>query len=188
MKGLMCAAIALLLAPAAAWCADGAAGRPKTEGGSAMDFQLTSTAFRHGEAIPVKYTADGAGVSPPLAWINAPANTKAFVLICDDPDAPVGTWVHWVLYDIPPETTSLAEHLPATPTVLDTARHGLTDYHTVGYGPPGPPPGKPHRYFFKLYAVDQPTDLAPRATKAQVLSAIKGHVLAEAKLYGTYRR
>ena len=188
MKRTVCVVIGILLAPAVFRCAAEATSQPKTERGSTVDFKLTSTAFRHGEAIPVKYTADGAGVSPALAWTNAPAGTKAFVLICDDPDAPIGTWVHWVLHDIPAETTSLTENVPATPTVLGAAKHGLTDYRTIGYGPPGPPPGKPHRYFFKLYAVDQPTGLPARATKAQVLNAMKGHVLAEAQLYGTYRR
>ena len=153
-----------------------------------MNMQLTSSAFKQGEPIPRKHTGEGPDLSPPLAWSGAPAGTKAFVLICDDPDAPMGVWVHWVLYDIPPQTTQLPEGISASETVLGSAKHGLTDFRRVGYGGPMPPPGRAHRYFFRLYAVGQATGLAPRATKTQVLAAIKGHVLAESQLMGTYRR
>ena len=153
-----------------------------------MNFLLQSQAFNNNASVPTKYTGEGPDVSPPLEWINAPTGIKGFVLICDDPDAPVGTWVHWVLYDIPPTIKSLSEGIPANNTVLGSAKHGKNDFGRIGYGGPMPPPGKPHRYFFKLYAVDKQTGLAPGATKNDVLKAIKGHVLAEAQLIGTYQR
>lgn len=153
-----------------------------------MDFQIKSKAFDNKASIPSEYTGDGPDISPPLEWANAPDGTKAFVLICDDPDAPGGTWVHWVLYDIPGGTSDLVEAMSKDKNVLGTAKQGRTDFGRVGYGGPAPPPGKPHRYFFKLYATDTETGLGSGASKAQVLSAIEGHVLAETQLMGTYQR
>ncbi len=153
-----------------------------------MGFELVSTAFTEGQPIPPRHTGDGADVSPPLSWGDPPDGTAAFVMISDDPDAPVGTWVHWVLYDISPDVRQLPEGVPMDDTVLGSARQGRTDFGTVGYGGPAPPPGRPHRYFFKLYAVDAETALSPGATKQQVLQAIEGHVLAQAQLMGTYQR
>jgi len=149
---------------------------------------LTSIAFTFGDTIPKEYTGDGADVSPPLAWTDAPKGTEAFVLICDDPDAPVGTWVHWVLYDIPAARTNLPKAVPATAVVPDIGRHGRNDFRRLGYGGPAPPPGKHHRYFFTLYALGQPTGLPAGHTKSELLHAIKGHVLAEGQLMGTYER
>ena len=153
-----------------------------------MSLQITCTAFVNGKPIPEKHTCDGGDVSPPLQWSNAPASTKSFVLIADDPDAPVGTWVHWVLYDLPSTTTALAENTPKTQFLPGGAKQGLNDFRRLGYGGPCPPPGKPHRYFFKLYALDTLLDLKPGATKKDVEAAMKGHVLAEAQLMGTYQR
>lgn len=153
-----------------------------------MEFRIKSKAFEHKAPIPSKYTGDGPDVSPPLEWENAPDGTKAFVLICDDPDAPVGTWVHWVLYDIPTDTRALAEAMPKDKNVLGSAKQGRNDFRRIGYGGPAPPPGKPHRYFFRLYATDKETGLEPGATKDQVLKAIEGHVLAKTELMGTYQR
>jgi Raf kinase inhibitor-like YbhB/YbcL family protein len=153
-----------------------------------MGFQITSTAFAPGAPVPARYPGDGDDVSPPLAWTEPPEGTRAFVLISDDPDAPGGTWVHWVLYDIPAATRKLEEGVATAETVLGTAKQGLTDFRRIGYGGPAPPRGRPHRYFFKLYAVDGETGLKPGATKAQVLKAIEGHVLASAELMGTYKR
>ncbi len=153
-----------------------------------MAFELTSSAFKDGEPIPRKYTCDGTDVSPPLHWTVPPAATRSYVLIADDPDAPMGTWVHWVIYNLPLDLRGLPEGVPAKDLVLDGARQGITDFKRVGYGGPCPPPGKPHRYFFKLYALDKLLDLKPRATKAQVLDACKGHILAEAQLMGLYGR
>jgi Raf kinase inhibitor-like YbhB/YbcL family protein len=150
--------------------------------------QLQSSSFEDGQRIPVKHTADGVDVSPALQWSGVPEGTKALVLICDDPDAPVGNWVHWVLYDIPPGTAELPEGVPTDDTVLGSARQGRNDFRKLGYGGPAPPPGKVHRYIFTLYAVDKPTGLGAGARKPQVLAAIEGHVLATAKLMGTYSR
>ncbi len=149
---------------------------------------LTSTAFGNGRPIPAKHTGEGADVSPPLSWDGAPAGTKSFALICDDPDAPMGTWVHWVIYDLPADTRGFPDSVPAEPTLANGARQGLNDSHHVGYSGPMPPPGRPHHYFFKLYALDTELTLPPRATKAALLRAMEGHILAEARLMGTYQR
>lgn len=153
-----------------------------------MALTMTSTAFRAGAEIPQQYTCEGADRSPALKWTGVPAGTGSFALIADDPDAPVGTWVHWVVYDLPADTSALAEGLPTSDTLPGGGKQGRNDFRKTGYGGPCPPPGKPHRYFFKLYALDAPINLKPGATKADVLSAIEGHVLAQAELMGTYRR
>jgi len=150
--------------------------------------QLTSVAFTEGGPIPAKYTCDGKNVSPPLKWSGVPENAKALVLIVDDPDAPSGTWVHWVLYGLPPTATALAEDVTQSQYTPAGARHGLNDFRRLGYGGPCPPPGKPHRYFFKLYALDAALDLKPGLTNKDVERAIEQHVLAQAQLMGTYKR
>lgn len=150
--------------------------------------KLTSTAFAEGETIPKQHTGDGKDVSPPLQWSDVPAGTKSFALICDDPDAPVGTWVHWVLFNVPADRTELPEGVPASKTVLGDARQGTNDFKKIGYGGPAPPRGKPHRYFFRLYALDTTLDLTESATKKDVEAAMKGHILAEGKLMGKYQR
>jgi Raf kinase inhibitor-like YbhB/YbcL family protein len=153
-----------------------------------MAFTITSTAFAHQETIPNAYTCDGADVSPPLAWTDPPAGTKSVALICDDPDAPVGTWVHWVLYNVPATSLRLAENLPKGDTLKDGSKQGLNDFRRIGYGGPCPPRGPAHRYFFKLYALDSPLELPPKATKAQLERAMQGHLLAQAELIGRYQR
>ncbi|HYR95450.1 MAG TPA: YbhB/YbcL family Raf kinase inhibitor-like protein [Candidatus Binatus sp.] len=153
-----------------------------------MAFEITSTAFGQGESIPRKHTCDGEDVSPPLAWKDPPPATKSFALICDDPDAPSRTWVHWVLYGVPPTTHALPEGVKPSPTLEDGSRQGRNDFGKTGYGGPCPPRGGPHRYFFRLYAVDRPIDLPPAATKADVLKAIEGHTLGQAELMGRYAR
>jgi Raf kinase inhibitor-like YbhB/YbcL family protein len=150
--------------------------------------QLTSTAFSEGAAIPAKYTCDGKNVSPPLKWTGVPAGAKSLALIADDPDAPVGTWVHWVLYDLPATATELAEDAPKSQYVAGSARQGLNDFRHLGYGGPCPPHGKPHRYFFKLYALDASLDLKPGATKKELELAMDKHILAQAQLMGIYQR
>jgi hypothetical protein len=153
-----------------------------------MTIELTSTAFREGETIPKQYTGDGKDTSPPLKWGQPPEGTKSFALICDDPDAPVGTWVHWVIFNIPAHARSLDEAITTSETLSSGARQGKNDFKKIGYGGPAPPRGKPHRYFFKLYALDTTLDLKPGATKDQLLAAMKGHVLANGQLMGTYGR
>jgi len=149
--------------------------------------KLTSSAFGAGEMIPRRYSCDGDDLSPPLAWTGVPAGAKALALICDDPDAPVGTWVHWVLFNLPADLTQLPEGLPAAQTLENGAIHGTNSWKRVGYGGPCPPSGT-HRYFFKLYALDAPLTLGSNATARDVQAAMKGHVLAEAQLMGRYRR
>jgi Raf kinase inhibitor-like YbhB/YbcL family protein len=153
-----------------------------------VSIQLTSSAFEAGKTIPAKYTCQGDDISPPLKWSSPPPGAKSLALICDDPDAPVGTWVHWVLYNIAPTTTELPEKVPATETVLHSAKQGLNDFRRLGYGGPCPPPGRPHRYFFKLYALDTELQLGARAAKKDLVRAMEGHILAEGQLMGTYQR
>jgi Raf kinase inhibitor-like YbhB/YbcL family protein len=153
-----------------------------------MAFELTSSAFKAGDSIPKKHTCDGADVSPPLAWTEPPPGTKSFALVCDDPDAPAGTWVHWVLYDVPGTVRQLPEGVEKKSTLADGSRQGTNDFKRTGYGGPCPPRGAPHRYFFKLYALDTALGLAPGATKAEVLKAIEGDVKGQAELMGRYGR
>jgi hypothetical protein len=155
---------------------------------TAMAIQITSTAFAPGAAIPARHTCDAEDLSPPLRWSGAPEGAKSLALICDDPDAPAGTWVHWVLYGIPASATELAEGIAKSDTVLGAARQGINDFKRVGYGGPCPPRGKPHRYFFKLYALDIAIDLGPGATRKELLAAMEGHVVAQGELMGTYQR
>lgn len=153
-----------------------------------MAMEIKSSAFQNGADIPRKYTCDGSDVSPPLTWENPPSGTKGFALIADDPDAPAGTWVHWVIYDLPANTKELAEGAKPNETLASGAKQGINDFRRIGYGGPCPPRGPAHRYFFKLYALDAQTNLKPRATKQQLLDAMKGHILAEAQLMGRYKR
>ena len=152
-----------------------------------MAFELTSTAFGQGEPIPRRYTCDGEDISPPLQWSDPPQGTQSFALIADDPDAPMGTWVHWVLYNIPAQARGLPEAVSSDAELPDGSRHGQNSWRRLGYGGPCPPSGT-HRYFFKLYALDAQLDLAAGANKKQLLRAMEGHVLAQAELMGTYTR
>lgn len=152
------------------------------------DLTVTCPVFKHMELIPAKYTCDGENISPEISWEDAPEETESFVLIADDPDAPVGIWVHWVVFNIPEDVTSLRENFPKKDTVDNDINQGVSSFKEIGYGGPCPPSGT-HRYFFKVYAVDTEVDLDPqRATKEKVLNAIKGHVLAYGELVGTYKR
>ena len=153
-----------------------------------MSFQITTPAFSAGGDIPKKFTCDGPDLSPKLAWTDPPPKTQAFALIVDDPDAPVGTWVHWVLFDLAANTKELPEGVAKQDQVLSGAKQGRNDFGKVGYGGPCPPPGKPHRYFFKLYALDANLGLKAGATKADVERAMKGHILAQGELMGRYGR
>lgn len=158
------------------------------EGGEKPVMQLISSGFGHGGKIPRKYTADGEDVSPPLEWKGAPPETRSFALICDDPDAPVGTWVHWVLFNIPGDVTQLGEGVPPQKELPDGAKQGLNDFRKIGYGGPSPPPGRPHRYFFRLYALDAELSPAGGAKKSELVKAMEGRILATAELMGTYQR
>ncbi len=150
-----------------------------------MKLEIKSTAFVEGGTIPKKYTCEGPNISPPLSWTQPPEGTKSLVLICDDPDAPMGTWVHWVLYGLSPNTLELPEDVPGKKEVLGGAKQGTNGFRRIGYGGPCPPGGT-HRYFFKLYAIDSELDFSAGATKDEVLRDIEGHILAEGQLMGRY--
>ena len=154
---------------------------------AAETLEVTSNAIKPEEMIPQKYTCDGENVSPSLSWANVPSGTKELVLICDDPDAPMGTWVHWVVYGMPPNMTSLPENIAKTDTVSGF-KQGKNSFGKVGYGGPCPPNGPAHRYFFKLYAIDKTMEIKPEATKDEIMKAIAGHVLAQGELMGRYGR
>ncbi len=175
------------LSSLAGFPADCGADNPKTNGDT-MNLQLTSTAFAEGQPIPRQHAFDDKDLSPALQWSGVPSAAKSLALICDDPDAPKGTWVHWVIYDLPPSTAGLAEGVSKSSELANGAKQGVNDYKRLGYGGPCPPPGKPHRYFFKLYALDTATGLQPGATKKDLLKAMDGHVVAEGQLMGTYQR
>ena len=153
-----------------------------------MTLSLSSPAFEEGDRIPTKYTCEGQDVSPPLAWIEPPAESQSFVLIVDDPDAPVGVFTHWVLFNLPPDTRELSEAIPAQDQLTSGALQGKNDFGRIGYGGPCSPPGRAHRYRFTLYVLDQPLDLKAGASKKQVLDAMEGHILAQGQLTGTYQR
>jgi Raf kinase inhibitor-like YbhB/YbcL family protein len=152
-----------------------------------MEIKVTSTAFQQNQAIPRGYTCDGSNVSPPLEWTGVPKSAKTLAIIADDPDAPAGTWVHWVLYNLPADKIGIVENTPTTETLSGGGRQGMNDFKKTGYGGPCPPSGS-HRYFFKLYALDTELPLKPGATKADLEKAMQGHVVAQGELMGTYRR
>ena len=148
---------------------------------------LESAAFRESDPIPPRYTCDGEDVSPPLTWREVPEGTEAFLLIMDDPDAPRGTWVHWVLFNVPATASDLAEGASGSGTLPRGAVEGTNSWERPGYGGPCPPSGA-HRYFFRLFALDGRVDLGPTATAADLSRSVKGRVLAEASLMGRYGR
>jgi Raf kinase inhibitor-like YbhB/YbcL family protein len=158
------------------------------EGGTSMAFSISSSAFKAGGSIPREFTADGRDVSPALSWENPPPGTQSFALICDDPDVPVGTWIHWVLWNIPASARGLPQGVPALKVSPDGSAQGKNDFGRIGYGGPSPPRGKPHRYFFRLYALGQKLSLAAGASRKQLDAAMAGKILAAAELVGTYGR
>ena len=146
-----------------------------------VNMKLTSSAFENGENMPAEFTCDGEGISPPLAISEVPENTKSLVLISDDPDAPAGMWVHWVVFNIPPDTKEILQGTEPQGV------QGVTDFGRTGYGSPCPPSGT-HRYFFKLYALDTELGLTEGSGKGEVVQAMEGHILAQAELIGEYQR
>jgi Raf kinase inhibitor-like YbhB/YbcL family protein len=155
-------------------------------GGLVMGFELKSSAFLAGEMMPSKYTCDGVNVSPALSWINPPAKTQAYILIMDDPDAPGATWDHWLLYNIPAALEEIKEG-ESDGNLAEGVKKGKNSWGKVGYGGPCPPQGT-HRYFFKLYALDQKLNSPWGATKDELEKAMKGHILGQATLMGKYQR
>lgn len=152
-----------------------------------MEIEISSAAFKEGGMIPEKYTCDGADISPPLTWGSIHADTKSLALICDDPDAPMGTWVHWVLFNISADINELSENVPPQRILLNGAKQGMNDFRSIGYGGPCPPGGT-HRYYFKLYALDIELSSEAGITRAELLKAMEGHILAEGQLMGKYKR
>ena len=169
------------------WLIGGCTTTTASEGEIEMTLKLTSMEFKHGGAIPAKYTCKGEDVSPPLAWETPPDGTQSFVLIMDDPDAPVGTWDHWLLYNLPADLRSLPEAISADPELTDGSRHGKNSWGRMDYGGPCPPSGT-HHYSFRLYALDTRLDLQPGAPKKQLLNLMQGHILAQGELMGTFKK
>jgi Raf kinase inhibitor-like YbhB/YbcL family protein len=152
-----------------------------------MDIRITSPAFEDGGAIPEKYTCDDLDMSPPIEWTNVPDGTETIAIVCDDPDAPMKTWIHWVIFNIPGDVTRLPENVPPEKELENGTRQGMNDFHKVGYGGPCPPSGM-HRYFFKIYALNTTLDLPAGVSKPHLMIAMEGHVLSQAHLMGTYTR
>jgi len=152
-----------------------------------MAFYLTVAAFKQNEFIPKEFTCDGPDISPALEWTEPPAGTESFAIIVDDPDAPAGTWVHWVLYDIPGDTHKLEDGIAKDRQLPNGARQGRNDFGKIGYNGPCPPKGGPHRYFFKLYALDKKMNLKAGASKAELERAMKGHLLGKAEVVGRFQ-
>jgi len=153
-----------------------------------MSFVLQTKAFPQGGEIPSKYTCSGENVSPALFWSGAPPATRSFALIVEDPDAPSGTFTHWIVYDLPAGAHQLPQNVSQTDDVSGGGRQGRNDFRRTGYGGPCPPPGKPHRYFFRLYALDSASNLPAGASRQEVESALRGHVIAQAELMGKFAR
>ena len=165
-------------------CTQAPALTPKTD---KTEIKLTSTAFKEGQTIPRTYTCDGVNVSPPLEWSGVPKSARTLAIVADDPDAPAGMWVHWVIYNLPADNIGLVENLPATEKLAAGGFQGLNDFEKIGYGGPCPPSGT-HRYFFKIYALDIELPLKPGATKAELMKALEGHIVLQGQLMGTYSR
>lgn len=150
--------------------------------------ELTSPVFDNGQPIPVDYTGDGKDISPALEWKGVPEDAKSIAIICEDPDAPRGTFVHWIIFNINPKAGGLPEGVPTSEVLQGGMRQGTNSFDKVGYRGPSPPKGPAHRYFFKLYALDTMLDVPQGARKTQLLEAMKGHIIAEGELMGTYKR
>ena len=153
-----------------------------------LELTVMSAVFAMGADIPPRYTCTGEDVSPPITWQAVPEGTRSIALICDDPDAPVGIWTHWVIFNIPADKTTLPEAVSPDARLPDGSIQGINDFHRHGYGGPCPPPGKPHRYFFRVYALDTMLNLPASTTRSQLLAAMEGHILAKGELMGRFQR
>ncbi len=152
-----------------------------------MEIKVSSNDFQNGGSIPSLFTCEGKNISPQISWANYPKNTKSFALIADDPDAPMGTWVHWIVYNIPNKTNELKQNFPLDKEFSNGIKQGMTDFGKTGFGGPCPPSGV-HRYFFKVYALDTILDVPYGLTKKYLLEAMEGHILAHGQIMGKYRR
>ena len=191
MRLSVCAVALALVCLSFASCSDSQQSKnsatPSPTNASIGTIVITSPAFKDGQMIPQKYSCDGENVSPPLEWNGVPGGTKELALIVDDPDAPGKTWVHWVVYDLPPETTSLPENMTAKVEPAKLPKQGMNDFKKTAYGGPCPPSAT-HRYYFKVYALNDRTSFASPATKDDLLKSIEGHILAQGQLMGRYQR
>jgi Raf kinase inhibitor-like YbhB/YbcL family protein len=179
---------AFLVLPRSVGMAKNRAGTGQEGGTQSMAFAVTSPSFQNGGSIAKKFTCDGADVSPELHLTSPPNGTQSVALIVEDIDAPVGSWIHWVLFDLPAETKTLPEGVAKVDQPPTGGRQGRNDFRKVGYGGPCPPPGKAHRYFFRVYALDKKVGLKPGASRQELDQAMQGHILAKAELMGTYQR
>jgi len=177
----------ILLLPVVS-CGNPAPGSAQGEDPAQSSFRIESAAFKEGAFIPARFTCQGENVSPPLAWVDPPSGARSFALMVEDPDAPAGTWTHWVVYNLPAQARAMEVNTPKQGELPNGGLQGMSSFGSVGYGGPCPPPGKPHRYFFRLYALDTELNLQPGATKADMLAALKGHILGEAQLMGRFKR
>lgn len=165
----------------------GCSNDPEPRKENVMTMQVSSAAFVDGQPIPQKYTGPGSDLSPPLQWIGAPPQTKSFALVCEDPDAPLGTFTHWLIFNLPATATGLPENVAKTASLPDGSKQGENSFGNTGYNGPAPPPGKAHRYFFKVYALDTVLALDAGIGKGDLVSAMNGHILASGQLMGTYQ-
>ncbi|HET9180070.1 MAG TPA: YbhB/YbcL family Raf kinase inhibitor-like protein [Terriglobia bacterium] len=179
--------LALLMVTAAS-CGNSSLQSAQRPDPSPSGFRIESAAFKQGAFIPPRFSCSGENVSPPLKWTDPPAGARSFALIVDDPDAPAGTWTHWVVFNLPAQSRALDENAPKQDKLSNGALQGLNSFESVGYGGPCPPPGKAHRYFFRLYALNTVLSVQPRADREDVLSALKGHTVGEAQLMGVFKR
>ncbi len=181
----LCAVLLGVIAAGAIRCEPGTPALPEDH---ETGIVLSSAAFQAEQSIPAKHTCDGENMSPPLAWGEPPSGTESFALMMDDPDAPGGTFTHWILFNLPADSRELEEGVPAESELENGALQGKNDFGAIGYGGPCPPSGSAHHYCFTLYALDKRLDLAAGASRQQVLDAIEGHILASGLLTGTYER
>jgi Raf kinase inhibitor-like YbhB/YbcL family protein len=188
LLALYCVMAFSMLLIATLSCGRSPKARPKGDGAQASEFKIASTAFQEGGEIPKKFTCEGEDLSPPLHWANPPRGTQSFVLIAEDPDAPSGTWFHWVVYDLPARARELPEDVPKQAEVPGGGVQGQNSFGRIGYGGPCPPPGSAHHYFFNLYALDTTLNLRPGAAKEEVVTSAKGHVLGDAQFMGLFKR
>jgi Raf kinase inhibitor-like YbhB/YbcL family protein len=186
MRPLTPILLGALLTGSASWCGRAPGSAPAGRAASSM--KLETNAFTPGGFIPARYTCKGGDVSPPLAWSNSPGNGQGFALILEDPDAPGGTWTHWLVYNLPSSAHGLPEGIPKMNEIQGGGRQGVNDFGNIGYGGPCPPPGKAHRYYFHLYALNAPLALKAGASKAEVRAALGGKVLAQTDLMGRFKR
>ena len=177
----------ILLIPVVS-CGNSASGAAQGNDPARSTFHIESAAFKEGAFIPARFSCQGENVSPPLAWADPPAGVRSFTLIVEDPDAPAGTWTHWVAYNLPARARAMAENTPKQGELSNGGLQGTSSFGSVGYGGPCPPPGKAHRYFFRLYALDTVLNLKAGATRSDVVAAMKGHVVGEAQLMGRFKR